>query len=98
LALDKGVSFLHSQERNKEERDIVVDPLESSLIKTARRAPPGMGIEVHCFWLNPTYEKTHRLPLLVVVHIICTGGVKRNGHEPIKNLVIEVTSTDPSPP
>jgi hypothetical protein len=44
LALDKGFSFFHSHETNKKEGDIVVDSLESSLIKTARRASPGMAI------------------------------------------------------
>jgi hypothetical protein len=97
LALDKGVSFFHSYERKKKEGDIVVDSLEASLIKTARRAPPEMTIELHCFRLNPTYQETHRLPLLIVANFIYLGSNKINEYKHIKNLVIQATSPDLSP-
>jgi hypothetical protein len=98
LALDEGVSFFHSHERNKKEGDIVVDSLESSLIKTARRAPHGMAIEVQCPRLNPAYQKKHSLPTLVAVNTVCTGSDKKTEYKHIKNLVIQATSPDLSPP
>jgi hypothetical protein len=97
LALDKGISFFHSHERNKKKRDIVVDSLESSLVKAARRAPHAIAIEVYCSRLNPTYQKKHTLSTLVAVNTIGTGIDKRNEYKHIKNLVIHATSPDLSP-
>jgi len=65
LALNKRFAFFHPQNRDEEEREIVIDPLRTSLIEPAKRTHSRTVIEFDGLWLNSGYEEEQAGPLLL---------------------------------